>query len=122
MTDGVTIAGAQVTGIRDPFSMQTGDMVSMSNPFSGYRDAIHVGTQKIRVPADLPVPAQEWVTNNWNYISNTLDVPTAGSCGSVILDEDGKAVSFFRYVLESQPGFSIGVAASTLEKLGYNVI
>ena len=44
-----------------------------------------------------------------------------GSCGSAVLDEDGKVVSSFRFVARAQSGFAVGVAASTLSQFDYRV-
>lgn len=71
---------------------------------------------------DTPIAElyHKWVTNEWSYFGNTGDEPMEGSCGSPILDEEGNAVSFFRFL--NTNGWAVGIAASTLEIWGYKAV
>lgn len=122
-SDGETLSGMQVNGPVNPFPphLRRYSIVSMNNPFVGYIEGVHVTTEKRRVPSDEPGVPHVWVSNEWVYVGNGREDSLQGSCGSVVLDEDSNAVSFFRFELAQQPGYAIGVAASTLQQFGYSV-
>ena len=119
--DGTRLDGVPIAGVRDPYTMRNCDPISMNNPFSGYRDGLHVGVEMKKVPSDEAVYPHDWVTNQWLYVGNDGVGPTEGSCGSAVLDENGRVISFFRFVARAQPGFAVGVAATTLSPFGYRV-
>lgn len=120
-TDDGILGGTRVGGIKSIFDLRRYETVCMNNPFVGYREGIYIGTEMKRVPADEPAVPHRWVTNQWNYLGSDLEGSMQGSCGSAVLDADDKVVSFFRFVLKSQSGFGVGIAASTLERFGYRV-
>ena len=119
--DGIRLDGVLIAGIQDPYKMRSCDLISMSNPFLGYRDGLHVGVEMKKVPSDGVVHPHNWVTNQWLYVSNDGAGPMEGSCGSAVLDGNGKVASFFCFVARAQPGFAVGVAATTLSQFGYGV-
>ena len=43
--DRIMLDGVLIAAIRDPYRMRSCDLISMSNPFSGYRDGLHVGVE-----------------------------------------------------------------------------
>jgi hypothetical protein len=47
--------------------------------------------------------------------------PLEGSCGSVILDEEGYTVCFFRFLADRYPGCRFATAVDTLLKLDYHL-
>jgi hypothetical protein len=115
------VPGLQVRGIREAHSLRYGDVVSLNSPFSGFREAIHVATEKSRIRSDGDVDEHVWTTQNWQYFGSDEKEMRDGSCGSVILDDDGNACSFFRYVISAQPGFGVSIAASTLLAHGFTL-
>lgn len=108
----------RVRGIRTT-PLRYYDLVSMNNPFSGYHDGSYVGRQLLRLPADEAKVKHYWVETHWLYLGNGVE-KMDGSCGCVIVDEDGNAVSFSRFLDDKYPGCGLCVAASTLEKFGYH--
>lgn len=110
----------KILGIRDPFAMKYYDKTTMNNPFSGHCEGLHLGVEVRRVPSDDPVTEHDWVTTQWSYFGNGREEPMEGCCGLPVLDEDGFAVSFFRFL--DSFGFAVGVAASTLERWGYSAV
>ena len=114
------IEGVTIKGIRKKY-MSPGDNVSMENPFSGYHDGVYMGPQLKRIPADEASVEHHWLEIAWLWLGNGIE-PVNGSCGSVILDEDGNVVSFFRFLADKYPGCGLGVAASTLEEHGYYLV
>lgn len=120
-SDGSEIPGGPITAIRDPGTLRLGDWVRINNPFCGLRDAVHMGVERRRLPSDEPVEKVLWVRQNWHWMGADQEVPSAGSCGSALVDDEGRLVSFFRFLREDFPGIGIGVAGSTLQEFGYEL-
>ncbi|KAI9795165.1 MAG: hypothetical protein M1816_000187 [Peltula sp. TS41687] len=120
-SDGMDLPGIQVKGFMNPFHLGRYSIVSMNNPFVGYVEGVHITAEKRKVPSDEPGVPHTWVSNEWIYVDNGREDALQGSCGSVVSDEDGNAICLFRFERKEQPGYAIGVAASTLQKSGYLV-
>lgn len=116
------LPGTKVTGIRDAMTMPFYEELTMNSPFSGYCTGFHIGMELRPIPSDEPVVPHKCCQSDWWYIGNGMDEPLGGTCGTVILDKEGKAVSFFKWLSVKKPGFATGVAASTLTNWGYNII
>lgn len=116
------LPGTKVTGIRDAMKMPFYEEITMNSPFSGFCTGFHIGMEVRPIPSDFSVVPHKWCKSDWWYIGNGMDEPIGGTCGTVILDKEGKAVSFFKWLSVQKPGFANGVAASTLTNWGYNII
>lgn len=68
--------------------------ITMNSPFSGFCTGFHIGMEVRPIPSDFSVVPHKWCKSNWWYIGNGMDEPIGGTCGTVILDKEGKAVSF----------------------------
>ncbi|KAI9864860.1 MAG: hypothetical protein M1813_002630 [Trichoglossum hirsutum] len=116
-----TTTGKVVTGIRNWEDIQLFSTVYMENPFTGYAEGQFLGVRYQRLPADEPAPQLPWVYQTWLYMGQgTLDEPTDGSCGSVVVDEEGFALCFFRW--KDMQGHAIGVSATELENYGFQIV
>lgn len=116
-----TPSGTIIRGIRDWENLQVYSTIHMDNPFTGYATGQYIGTRYKRIPSDEPAPELPWVFQTWLYLGQgTLREPSRGSCGSVVLDEEGRAVCFFRW--QNLNGHAIGVAATELENFGYTLV
>ncbi|KAK2799102.1 hypothetical protein FQN50_008608 [Emmonsiellopsis sp. PD_5] len=92
----------RISGIRDGMDVPYYTCVTMNNPFIGHRDGMVVGSARTKIPSDEATVDHTWMKVNWYYFGNGIE-PSQGSCGSAILDEDGKVVSFFRFLLNKYP-------------------
>lgn len=70
----------------------------------------------------MPVVPYLRFKSDWWHIGNERDESLDGTCGTVVLDLEGNAVGFFRYLSAQSPGFATGIAASTLTKWDYHVV
>lgn len=98
LSNGTTVLPQKVSGIRDPLSMRLYDEATVNNPFSGHCEGLHLGAEMRKVPSNDPVVEHDWVTMQWAYFGNGREEPMEGCGGSPVLDEDGNAVSFFRFL------------------------
>ena len=100
-----------------PPSLCIGDGLIMENPFSGFCEATFMGPggSVEGIGEDTKI-----VKHLWLEIENG-SAPIDGSCGSPILDGEGRVVSFFRFLLHSDGRTGIGVAADELLKHGYEI-
>lgn len=112
--------GVLLKGIRDPFELRLFDILSMENSFSGLIDTQYLGVNMVRI---TPPDATEhlWVRQLWIWCGQDRDKsPIAGSCGSVIYDQDGHVVAFFQFI-DDDAGVGTGVAAQELLQIGYSL-
>lgn len=96
----------------------------MDNPYTGMIDAVCIGRIRTNYP-DSTKEAHVWIKQDWTWFGQHADdFPVAGSCGSALLDDDGKLVSFFRYLTVEGPdkGFGLGVAAAEMIQFGFNIV
>jgi hypothetical protein len=110
--------------IRNPFELNYPEILYMDNPFIGYAEGLWTATERLRVPSDEDVPALTWVRHEWIWMGQGLAEELAeGSCGSPVWDEDGNLVLFFRFVISEGPesGQAVGVAATELQKFGFDL-
>lgn len=112
-------SGKTVCKIRNFEEMRIYDFVYMDNPFTGLSKGQYLGTRYKRMPADeLDLGVHPWAFQQWFYLGQgTIMEPTQGSCGSPILDEDGRIICFFRW--QDMEGHGIGIAATELKEYGY---
>lgn len=90
------LPGNKVTGIRDAMAMPFYEEIRMNSPFSGFCAGLHIGTRVRPIPTDCPVVPRKWCQSDWWYIGIGMDEPIGGTCGTVILDKEGNAVSNFK--------------------------
>ncbi|KAL8734989.1 MAG: hypothetical protein Q9166_001114 [cf. Caloplaca sp. 2 TL-2023] len=109
--------GIQITGINGgiPPNLHINDDLRMNNPFSGSCEG-NVFAIGVMFKEE---PNLRYIRHQWNIFEN-MDEPVEGSCGTPILDDDGKVVSFFRL---KHPGSQLywAVSASELGKYGYTI-
>ncbi|WEW59176.1 hypothetical protein PRK78_004645 [Emydomyces testavorans] len=79
-----------------------GDLVFMDTPFTGYEEGtanVAAATRVRRIPTDdSHEPAMEWMDTRWDYMGQgSVRTFVDGACGSVIWNEEGNVVGFFRY-------------------------
>lgn len=92
-----------------------GDMVTMNNPYSGYADGSTVALGCIDDGGHTFAKLNRIMFQCGNHA-------IAGSCGSPILDENSRMLSFFRYEITGTKD-TFGFEASQLkEKFGVDVI
>lgn len=109
-----------ITGYADLDRVTIGDQLVMSNPFSGFCTAMHLGIRfQLRIPTDEPVPKLDWHRFGLSYLGNGLTEPLDGSCGTIVQHQKtGDAVSIFRFV-ERRTGIGFATATTALKKFGY---
>jgi len=120
----ITSKSTALKKIRDPCGLRYGDFLYMDNPFTGYSEGQFLGTEYRRVPSDEDCEAHDWVRHQWLWLGQDLvEEPVAGSCGSPVWDENGDLVLFFRFIISQGPeaGHALGVAATELQKFGFDL-
>ena len=94
------------------------DALTMDNPFSGRYEGVTMASGA-RIPEE---GAKNYVTHQCILFENDDDddaVVVDGSCGSPILNADGKVVGLFRFKAKS--GACLAVAAMELWEYGYEI-
>jgi hypothetical protein len=87
----------------------------MDNPFSGSCDG-----NVLELGAIIPEEGdRDYIPHQW-YIFENGDEPANGSCGSPILDSNGKAVVLFRFK-KTNSLQCLGVSAMELRTFGYEI-
>jgi hypothetical protein len=89
--------------------------LTMDNPFSGSCAGLVLGFGA-RIPGEGD---RDYVRHQWNVFENGSE-PADGSCGSPILDSDGKVVGLFRF-RQNNSRNCWGVSAMELREFGYEV-
>lgn len=105
--DGVTIDGISPG---EPPHLRIGNHLSMNNPYSGFSEGMVIG---FGARVEGFSSEARWIRHVWTYFENG-DEPINGSCGSPILDEHHRLVSFFRF-LEAD-GHAVSVSAAVLRE------
>ena len=91
------------------------DALSMNNPFSGSREGVTMA-----LGATIPEEGdKDYVAHVWNLFENS-DEPVDGSCGSPILDAEGKVVGLFRFKVANS-SLCLSVSAIELREYGYEI-
>jgi hypothetical protein len=91
------------------------DPITMENPFSGSCAGLVLG-----LGAKIPEEGdRDYVLHKW-WIFENGNEPVDGSCGSPILDSDGKVVGLFRFMKETSR-HCLGVSAMELRAFGYEI-
>jgi hypothetical protein len=91
-----------------------GESLEMDNPFSGSCAATVVGDNFI-------FENTKYHKHNWQIFEHGTKLDE-GSCGSPILNEDGRVVAIFRFVDESNPKCGFGLIGEEVEKLGLKLV
>src|SRR5204862_6985598 len=99
--------------------LEQSEALYLDNPFTGFMEGMYITFSLRRVPSDEPVAKFPWVVQLWLWAGQGNTTVKDGSCGSVVTDEEGRAVCFYRFVDEK--GFAIGVAATVLGQFGYEI-
>ena len=74
-----------------------------ANPYSGPYSGFCEG-QIIALGAKIGNSGKQYIPHTWMMVQSGEEVVN-GSCGSVILDDDGRVVGFFRYTSNDGTGF-----------------
>lgn len=109
--------GMKIQGLSVPEAPESriGDMVTMNNPYSGYADGSIVAL------GCIDDGGHTFAKLNW-IMFQCGNHAIAGSCGSPILDENGRVLSFFRYEITGTKD-TFGFEASQLkERFGVDAI
>ena len=109
--------GVQMNGISPayPPHLQVYDALSMNNPFSGSCEGVTMALgATIAGEGD-----KDYVTHEWSLFENG-DEPVDGSCGSPILDAEGKVVGLFRFKA-ADSSLCLSVSAMELREYGYDI-
>jgi len=91
-----------------------GDCLKMDNPYSGSCAAIVVGVNHILENA-------EYHQHDWQIFERGI-AANEESCGSPILDENGRVAAIFRFVDKMNPKCGFGVTGAEVEKLGLELV
>lgn len=109
--------GIRLNGISPayPPHLRVYDALTMENPFSGSCEGTVMALgARIVEEGDKGFVAHEWI-----FFENG-DEPVNGSCGSPILDTEGKVVGLFRFKVE-ESGLCLTVSATELQERGYEI-
>ncbi len=109
----------RVGQVRPYFEMVQAEALYMDNPFTGFRGGMFVGYRFEKLPSDEPVAAFPWVRQMWLWAGQGRTQEAEGSCGSVVVDKEAKAVCFYRFLAESV--VALGVAATELARFGFEI-
>jgi hypothetical protein len=107
--------GIKMNGLSQccPPHLRAYDNIAMDNPFSGSCEG-RVLALGARIPEE---GERDYVMHEWHIFENGNE-PVDGSCGSPILDSDGKVVGLFRF--KKIASFQcLGVSAMELRTFGY---
>lgn len=63
--------------------------------------------------------SSKWIRHQWSVFENGSE-PIQGSCGSAVLDDQNRLVSFFRFQ-ELDGRAVVGVSATVLREFGYEI-
>lgn len=102
----------RMTTVRPCDSLQSAEALYMDTPFTGLAEGCYLYTEMKRVPIDEPVEPNRWVFSIYCWIGQNVSQEKEGSCGSVVTDEEGRAVCFYRFITKT--GKAIGAAADEL--------
>jgi hypothetical protein len=91
----------------------------MDNPYIGSCKGVFVVRRVQRMPPDENLEELPWIRQMWYWTRQDIEKAMGGSCGSIVTDEQGRAVSFFRFVDPRR--FALGVVATQVTRFGYEV-
>lgn len=114
-----TNPAVSLVGFKSSDDVRIGEKVVMDSPFSGRREGLVGRVEFRRAGPESPDHALHWVTTVWTYIGNGSDELAAGSCGSVLWNEDGEVVAIFGYADEN--GWAPGLSAVSLLDAGFEI-
>jgi len=116
--NGTRMAGILTYSQNTPsLECRAGDDIWMDNPFSGRCEGTFLGPSlKVEgIPEKITLVRQKWMV-----FENGTGEPIEGSCGSAVMDDQGRVIAFFRFL--SKDGISVGVAAQELRENGYEMV
>ena len=91
-----------------------GDCLEMDNPYSGSCAATVVGVNSV-------LEGTVYHRHDWQFFERGI-AANEGSCGSPILDENGRVASIFRFVDKEDPKCGFGVTGVAVENLGLELV
>lgn len=100
-----------ITSLRRPTGLRTGDILSMENAFSGYCEGTFVDTIWKSIPEGEGLRSQPWVIISSFYLGNGLEEPLEGSCGTPVLTDEGEVVGLFRFLTASGKAYCVSPEA-----------
>ncbi|KAB8239614.1 uncharacterized protein BDW43DRAFT_8965 [Aspergillus alliaceus] len=116
----------KLTGFVRAAETRIGDNIFIDSPFSGFVEGTRGSHSLLRVPSDDPLePEQIWIRCQWDYMGqNSNQVIGDGVCGSVIWNENHKALGFFRYAPTSGVflDWCLSIAADHLIDKSYTIV
>ncbi|KAA6406532.1 MAG: hypothetical protein FRX48_09697 [Lasallia pustulata] len=109
--------GVRMNGISPayPPHLRVYDALSMNNPFSGSCEGVTMALGAIIAGEG----DKGYVAHEWSFFENG-DEPVDGSCGSPILDVEGKVVGLFRFKA-ADSSLCLSVSAMELREFGYDI-
>lgn len=101
----------------------------LNSPYTGNMDGVVVmSSVKLEGSSHPTEDAMRYVLYNWAYMGQEegdpgKERPPDGTCGSVIWDDDGVLLGFYRYYIAEGPfaGFAATVNASEVVSAGYRL-
>lgn len=112
--------GAIIKELRPWQTVRLYDPIHFDSPFSGRCDGQVVGKLFEKIPADEKVSKEHWIRSEFIYTGNGRDEIADGTCGSVIWDDEERAVAFYRFYTE-EDGMSLAVSVEPLVRLGMSI-
>lgn len=105
--------GVLINGISSgyPPVLCIGDNLTTNNPYTGFCEEIVVGVGALLEGSGSD---DKWIRHHWSVFEKGGE-PMPGCCGSAILDEQNRRVSFFRFL--EVDGRAVSVAARVLGEL-----
>ncbi|KAE8389043.1 hypothetical protein BDV23DRAFT_194689 [Aspergillus alliaceus] len=93
----MTVPSFKLTGFVQAAKTRIGNDIFLDSLFSGFIEGTRGPHSLLRVPSDDPFePEQVWIRCQWGYIGqNSNQAIGDGVCGSVIWNENHKALGFF---------------------------
>lgn len=109
--------GVLINGINPgyPPDLRIGDSLSMNNPYSGFCEGIVFGIGGL---VEGFGKDSKWIRHQWSAFEEGGE-PIQGSCGSAILDDQNRLVSFFRF--QELDGRAVSVSATVLREYSYEI-
>lgn len=88
----------EIKELQHPTKVRIGDLVAFDSPFAGFCDGTVVGKLYEKVSIDEVTSEEHWVRAAVIYTGYGQTEAASGPCGSVVWDEQGRAVGFHGFM------------------------
>ena len=109
----------RLTGMKAHREISRYDLIYFDSPISGFSEAVVLAKTYSKILVDEEGPKNHWIHGNIVHTGTGGLRVQAGTCGSVIWNDEGEAVGFYRY--EEPPSKAHIVSVQALLDLGFSL-